>query len=219
MFLWAKRKDVEEAEVPLSSMIDVVFLLLIYFIVTQKPIIDETLLSCDLPTPGGKPPKTPPTMLTVEVLKMFPNPSGTETIRKKDLNTYYLNKRKWKFKDPGASNDLRRQLIAIAENDPDQTIIINCGPNAEHQKLVQILDACSEAGLTKLNVVNDESIKFVPVTAPKKYLYIESIFFNGSSVNLQALSCFYITPCLFINYITISCEQFISSDFACINEV
>ena len=161
-----KRIKVEEAEVPLSSMIDIVFLLLIYFIVTQKPIIEETLLSCDLPTPGGKPPKTPPTMLTVEVVKMFPG--NSPDIIRKDLNTYYLNKRKWKFNDPSASNDLRRQLIAIAQNDKDQTIIINCGPNALHQKLVQILDACAEAGLTKLNVVNDESIKFVPVAVPPK---------------------------------------------------
>ena len=40
-----KRIEVAEAEVPMSSMIDIVFLLLIYFILTQKPIIDETLLS------------------------------------------------------------------------------------------------------------------------------------------------------------------------------
>ena len=163
-----RKRKMDEAEMQMSSMIDVVFLLLIYFIVTQKPIIDETLLSCDLPTPGGKPPKTPPTMLTVEVVKMFPNPSNSSAVTKKDLNYYYLNKRRWKFKDPNATNDLRRQLIAIAENDPEQTIIINCGPNAVHQKLVQILDACSEAGLTKLNVVNDESIRFDPVTAPPK---------------------------------------------------
>lgn len=162
------RIKLDDAEVPLSSMIDIVFLLLIYFIVTQKPIIEETLLSCDLPTPGGKPPKTPPQMLTVEVVRFYPNPSNDPAIKKKELNTYYLNKRIWKFKDANATNDLRRQLIAIAENDPDQTIIINCGPNALHQKLVQILDACAEAGLTKLNVVNDESIQFIPTAVPPK---------------------------------------------------
>ena len=163
-----KRIVLEEAEVPMSSMIDVVFLLLIYFIVTQKPIIEETLLSCDLPTPGGKPPKNPPQMLTVEVLRMFPNPSQNKALKTKELNTYYLNKRIWKLRDPSASNDLARQLQAIAKTDKDQTIIINCGPNAYHQKLVQVLDACAEAGLTKLNVVNDESIKFMPATVPPK---------------------------------------------------
>ncbi|NCU27823.1 biopolymer transporter ExbD, partial [Candidatus Nomurabacteria bacterium] len=41
-----------DAEVPLSAMIDVVFLLLIYFIVSQKPIVEDTHLAIDLPAPG-----------------------------------------------------------------------------------------------------------------------------------------------------------------------
>ena len=158
-----KRIEIEEAEVPLSSMIDIVFLLLIYFIVTQKPIIDETLLSCDLPTPGGKPPPNPPQLLTVEVVRMYRDvPLDSE----KELNTYYLQQRRWKLHDPSAPNDLARQLKAIAKNDPDQNVIINCGPNSIHQKLVQLLDACSEAGLTKISVVDDESIPFHPVKTP-----------------------------------------------------
>ena len=162
-----ERIKVEEAEIPMSSMIDVVFLLLIYFIVTQKPIIEETLLSCDLPTPGGAPPGKPPTLMTIDVVKMYPNPVYDNAMMKKDLNRYYLNRRAWKFKDPSAPNDLQRQLKAMGKTDPDQVIIINCGPNAYHQKLVQILDACADAGLTKLNIVNDEGIKFSP-PAPRK---------------------------------------------------
>ena len=157
-----KRIKVQEAEVPLSSMIDIVFLLLIYFIVTQKPIIEETLLSCDLPTPGGKPPDKPPQMVTIDVVRMFPNPNNDPAISNRDLNSYYLNKRMWSLRDLNQPNDLRRQLISIGENDPDQTIIINCGPNAQHRKLVQLLDVLSEAKLRKLNIVNDESIMFLP---------------------------------------------------------
>ena len=163
-----KRLKLEEAEVPMSSMIDVVFLLLIYFIVTQKPIVEETLLSCDLPSPGGKPPKNPPTMLTIDVVRFYPNPTNSKAIDARDLNYYFLNKRRWKFNAPNASNDLRRQLIAIAKNDKEQTVIINCGPNAAHQKLVQILDACAEAGLNKLNVVDDDGIRFSPPKFKKK---------------------------------------------------
>jgi len=154
------KMGVDEAEIPMSAMIDVVFLLLIYFIVTQKPIIEETLLSCDLPTPGGAPPDKPPTLMTIGVMQMWPNPSMNKDTIKKDLNTYYLNNSAWKLDSPEAGNDLRRQLVAMGKADPEQTIIINCGPNAYHQKLVQILDACAEAGLTTLNVVNDEGIRF-----------------------------------------------------------
>ena len=157
-----KRKNmaVEEAEVPMSAMIDVVFLLLIYFIVTQKPIVEETLLSCDLPTPGGAPTETQLSLLTIGVMKMLPNPTNDPAILKKDLNLYYLNDTAWKFNDPSAPDDLRRRLIAMGQEDPEQTIIINCGPNAPHQKLVQLLDACANAGLKTLNVVNDDSIIF-----------------------------------------------------------
>lgn len=158
-----KRINIEEAEVPLSSMIDIVFLLLIYFIVTQKPIIDETLLSCDMPTPGGKPPPKPPTLLTVEVVRMF---RSKPLDSPEELNTYYFQQHKWKLHNPAAPNDLARQLKSIAKNNPDQTVIINCGPNAIHQKLVQLLDACSEAGLKNLSVVNDESIPFRPIKKP-----------------------------------------------------
>ena len=154
-----KKMKVEEAEVPLSSMIDVVFLLLIYFIVTQKPIIEETLLGCDMPSPGSTPPKTKPTLLTIEAIRFFPNLSPTDP---QELNTYYLNQQRWKLIDPSAPSDIRRQLQSIAQDNPEQTVIINCGPNAAHQKLVRLLDVCSEVGLKNLNVVNDESIKFRP---------------------------------------------------------
>ena len=158
-----KRIKIEEAEVPMSSMIDIVFLLLIYFIVTQKPIIDETLLSVDLPTPGGKPPPKPPQILTVEVVRMYKSlPLDSE----KELNTYYLQQRRWKLHDPAAPNDLARQLKSIAKNDREQNVIINCGPNSIHQKLVMLLDSCSEAGLNNISVVDDESIPFHPNKNP-----------------------------------------------------
>lgn len=155
-----KRKKIEvgDAEIPMSSMIDIVFLLLIYFILTQKPIIDETLLSCDLPTPGGKPPDKPPTLFTINVWK------SRGLSKEEDLNTFYLNKqaRPWKLDSPQDPVDLRRQLKSMGEADPEQTIIINCGPNAYHQKLIKLLDACADANLKTLNVVNDELIKFDP---------------------------------------------------------
>lgn len=145
----SKKIEHKDADVPISAMIDVVFLLLIYFIVTQKPIIENTLLTVDLPAPGGKPKDKPVQLFTIDVHRIDPAPE-------QDLNIYYVNQQKWNFQD------LRAQLKKTAELDPKQTIIINCGPNARHQKLVQLLDACAEAGLLSINVVNDLTIEFVP---------------------------------------------------------
>ncbi|OGV53901.1 MAG: hypothetical protein A2X49_15590 [Lentisphaerae bacterium GWF2_52_8] len=143
-----KRKfDVKDAEVPLSAMIDVVFLLLIYFIVSQKPIVEDTLLGMDLPAPGGKPKSDKPmTMLTIDVAKLAKNSD----------DVYHVNGQPFFF------NDLKNFLKQTAENDKDTTIIVNCDPNAKHKKLIRLLDTCQEYGMTKLNLVNDESIKFVP---------------------------------------------------------
>ncbi|OGV34078.1 MAG: hypothetical protein A2020_01260 [Lentisphaerae bacterium GWF2_45_14] len=145
-----KMPQKSEAEIPLSSMIDVVFLLLIYFIVTQKPIIEETLLGVNLPAPG-QPQKNNSQenmLLKVDVMSL-PVKGGDEI--------YHVNSRPWYFKD------LVEMLIETGKNDKDTTIIINCGPNAKHKKLIRLLDACGEAGLSKLNIVNDPSVKFTPV--------------------------------------------------------
>ncbi len=147
-----RRVKLGESEVPLSSMIDIVFLLLIFFVVTQKPIIEETLLGVDLPSPKPivTPPPPPPPFFSIDV-----NKQSDDLVR--DLDVYYVNGMRWNFED------LSLQLKKTGQTNPDQTIIINCGPNARHQKLVQVLDSCAAAGLSKLNMVDDESIKFVPL--------------------------------------------------------
>jgi len=136
-----RKRKIEEASVPLSSMIDIVFLLLIYFIVTQKPIIEDTLLGVNLPAPGSSKSDKPVQLFTIDVMRV----KGTE-----GDNVYYLNGRPWYF------NDLKETLIETAKTDPDITVIINCDP-----KLIRLLDACNEAGLSKLNLLNDPTIKFV----------------------------------------------------------
>ena len=137
----ARRRMVSEADVPLSSMIDVVFLLLIYFIVTQKPIMDNVFLQTDLPAPSKTPPENLVAPLAVDV-------------RGADGDDYALMGRRMDRKA------LFAYLREVAGNEPEHPLVINCGPNAEHQKLIHLLDACAEMGLGNLNVVNDESIPF-----------------------------------------------------------
>ena len=120
-------------EMSMASMIDVVFLLLIYFIVTQKPIIEETLMSSKLP--NGTPSETTGFPLTIDVFQ-------------EDGDFYRVMNRPWKAKE------LFTYLQTISENDPEQAIIINCGTKAKHSKLIKLLDACSEAELGNLNIVN-----------------------------------------------------------------
>ena len=144
-----KKGSVVEAEIPMSSMIDVVFLLLIYFVVTQKPIIEDTLLGMNLPSDDKSATSTPPkddNKLMIDVFNLG---------REDRVDSYHVN-----GGGPHKLKSLRENYFQ--DLDPETTIIINCGPNARHAKLIQLLDALAEANLTKLNLINDPNVKFAP---------------------------------------------------------
>jgi biopolymer transport protein ExbD len=136
-----RRIGTGSAEMSMSSMIDVVFLLLIYFIVTQKPIIEETLLEADLPS--GVPEKD---VKEVSLLRIDVDRGADDR--------YKVNGVTWK------APQLFSYLKTVADNDRSQTVVIDCGAYARHGKLVKLLDACSEAGLTNLNIKDDPAREF-----------------------------------------------------------
>ena len=134
-----RKKSQNNAEIPMASMIDVVFLLLIYFVFTQKPIIEDTLLGINFAPPGKAASKQqmPSTLFSIEVKQL----SGDN-----NENIYLLNGRKCDFQL------LERILKEAAANDPQTTVIIKCGDNARHAKLIRLLDLCKTTGITKITL-------------------------------------------------------------------
>ncbi|MFO7821621.1 MAG: biopolymer transporter ExbD [Lentisphaeria bacterium] len=133
MALGKKREEAEDIEVPMSSMIDVVFLLLVYFIVTYQIEKPEAHLAVNLP--GAPPPNT----------EQEPPPPPMELQVHKD-NFY--------FRGRAMSLDkIRRSLTVLAESDPSTTLVIKVRENAPAESLIKLLDRCKAAGLTNLNVV------------------------------------------------------------------
>lgn len=142
-----RRIIMPDADVQMSAMIDVVFLLLIYFILTQEKIVEESYLSVNLPgAPSTPPVGSQPNLLTIDVMKL----TGDSD------NYYHVNNQRYHI------NDLREFLKSVGETDPNTTVIVRCGPNAKHKKLITLLDMCNNAGLTKINLVADDSVRFVP---------------------------------------------------------
>jgi biopolymer transport protein ExbD len=154
-----KRLTVGDAVMPLSSMIDIVFLLLIYFIVTQKIIVEDTLLNASIP--GGKPDTavTVPqsSLLVIDIALM----NAEDPAR--DLDTFMVNRRRCSYAD------LREQLLHLGTLASDTTVFLRCGPNPPHRKLVRVLDACKEADLNNLQIVNDEGQSFTPEKYARHY--------------------------------------------------
>ncbi len=127
-----KKSGGNAIEVPMSSMIDVVFLLLIYFIVTYKDEISEAHLAVNLPMPNPIPQDgPPPVLLEIEI-----HP-GEYLFRQRAMT-------------PDRIEGLLRTMAA---NDPDLTVVIKTNQRARTGNLVRILDICQGVGLKNMSVV------------------------------------------------------------------
>ncbi len=121
-------------ELNMTAMIDVVFQLLIFFLVTQKP--QDTLANLDVfrPSPEKKQEQlqTPPRMIRVQIFE----------------DGYTINDR------PVGGPELDGLLQKLASIDTKQTIKIMCSARSKHEDLIRVLDLCSKSGLVNLSVVS-----------------------------------------------------------------
>jgi biopolymer transport protein ExbD len=122
-----KRRIPQKPEdLPMTPMIDVVFQLMIYFILTFK---------------------VPKAMANIPVFRPAPNPSqptksDPPRVRITVLTNGYLANEK-----PASLETLRGWLSTLAGLDPDQNIVINVAGASQHAQLMALLDVCVEVGL------------------------------------------------------------------------
>ena len=138
----AKKKKRERAdqsgEPPMSAMIDVVFLLLVFFIVTHKDELIEAHMAINLPSAASKPSDAPkPKLIEIQI------PPDEE------MDGQYL----LMGATPADIDTMEETLAGVAVLDPDQTIIIKVSPKATQAKLITLLDRCKKVGLNQLNVL------------------------------------------------------------------
>ncbi len=129
-----KKKDEKTVEIPMTPMIDVVFQLLIYFIVTIKPIDVVAHLDVNRPSPDerAKPDTPPPKLLTIAIY----------------ANGYTLNE---KQVTPASLEKLLEKLAALNK---EQTVLIQATALSPHHRLVKVLNLCNKNGLKNLSVVS-----------------------------------------------------------------
>lgn len=131
-----KRKlpETEESELSMTPMIDVVFQLLIYFIVTAKPIDVITNLDVFRPAPDPNAPKDtkPPNLVKLGIYQ----------------DGYTVNEVRTTL------TTLDQALARLAALDASQTIMITVSQYSEHGQLVKALDLCAKNGLKSLSIVS-----------------------------------------------------------------
>lgn len=134
-----RKKSSEALAVPMSQMIDVVFLLLIYFVVTMKDEISEAHLAINLPSASAPPAAA--SAEEIKVIKIFVERGGYR---------YQLPPKP--VRDIKAS-ELQEFLGMNKEKAAKSDLIISVSQHAPMQGLVTVLDFAAQHGYTKLNVL------------------------------------------------------------------
>lgn len=128
------RRSMDAGEINMTAMIDVVFQLLVYFIVTIQPVDVIAHLDVFRPSPEKKQEQlqTPPKMIRIQIF-----PDG-----------YTMNDR------PVGLKDMENLIGRLAAIDTKQTIMIMATANSRHDALIQVLDLCAKHGLQNLSVIS-----------------------------------------------------------------
>lgn len=129
-----KAKAEDAIEIPMTPMIDVVFQLLIYFLVTFETPDVMAHLDVFRPSPDAPPKEQtePPSMIRINI---FPD-GFTVNDRQVSLDA------------------LDRLLEKLAGYGTGQTVVITCGSLSKHGDLVSVLDLCAKSGMNNLSVVS-----------------------------------------------------------------
>jgi biopolymer transport protein ExbD len=143
-----KRRTVEAGAVPIAPMIDVVFLLLIYFMVSSTLERQEADLSFQLPgTVEQAEPLELPDEQMIEI-----RPDGQVVV-----NDY-------PYDHPGAArfvelaSMLTRFREACGANKVDAIVTLSPAGAVAHAQIVKVMDACSVAGIEAVNfALGDDS--------------------------------------------------------------
>ncbi|MDE0659394.1 MAG: biopolymer transporter ExbD [Gammaproteobacteria bacterium] len=135
-FARARRGGRGFAVVEITPLIDVIFLLLIFFVVSTT-FVRTSAIEVDLPdSSGGVPPVT-----------------GGIEVRVSATGDYAVNDQTLS----GGQRELRRALRRArdAAAGREAKLVVAADANARHEAVVQVLDAARELGLTNIRVLTE----------------------------------------------------------------
>ncbi len=130
----ARRRGRHEATIELTPLIDVVFLLLIFFMVSTT-FVRETQVKLDLPEANGEPQKIDPGTIEIVIDR-----AGEYAVSGRVL----------------VNNDKATLVRSLNESrDPslsDPRVVITADANAAHQAVIRAMDAAGSVGLTRISI-------------------------------------------------------------------
>jgi biopolymer transport protein ExbD len=129
-----RRRPRNEVSIELTPLIDVVFLLLIFFMVSTT-FIRETQLELELPEASGELQQPEEQSIVITIAE-----DGTYAVNDQALVNSQL------------ATLMRALREQIGEGDVSRQLIITADANATHQAVVRAMDAAGRLGLTRLSI-------------------------------------------------------------------
>jgi biopolymer transport protein ExbD len=130
---FGRRRRRPDVAIDLTSLIDVVFLLLIFFMVSTT-FVRQTKLEVKLPEAKGQLRDEQPDVVQVTVTADGSYAIDDRTLVNSELAT------------------LVRALAEVTRGDQSRRVIITADANATHQSVVRAMDAAGQVGLIHLSI-------------------------------------------------------------------
>ncbi len=119
-------------ELNITPLLDLAFVLLVIFIITTTPIVNDLDLS--LPT-ASKHEKDPP--------------------RKANYVTVEASGKMWLNKKEVVLRELHETMIKLRTVDPDLSVIVRGDSKTKYQRVIDVLDVLQQANVTKVDFATD----------------------------------------------------------------
>ena len=135
MALGKRRREEDENEIDMTPMLDVVFIMLIFFIVTAS-FVNEAGLGVSRPPTSDQPP---------------PDSANTTTaFRVSESNAITLDRRRIDIRS------VRANVERLHAEKPEAKVVISSHPKAKTEIFVKISDQAREAGVYDISLSTDE---------------------------------------------------------------
>ncbi len=123
-------------ELNITPLLDLAFVLLVIFIITTTPIVNDLDLS--LPT-AAKHAKDPP--------------------RKANYITVQADGRIWINKAVVDLTGLQEKLVGLRMDDPDLSVIVRGDGKTKYRQIRAVLDSCQQANVVKVDLATEAADK------------------------------------------------------------
>ena len=133
MFIPSRDKDRIKVQVPLTSLIDIVFLLLIYFLLTTNFMVDEGI-KIKLPQAKASAPQTE------EVITVYVDQQGRVFFDNQEVSQVRL----------------LQQLRQVIDNQEDRLVVIRADRALILGKAVKVMDLAKAAGAGRLCLATEK---------------------------------------------------------------